>query len=64
MRRRLYVGVLVTLMFNRCRLGWAIAQGGSAQLGGIVQDFTKALIPGVTVTAKNSARASRRPNYQ
>ena len=59
MRRRLYVGVLVTLMFVGLA-GSAFAQGGSAQLGGIVQDSTKALIPGVTVTAKNSARASRR----
>jgi len=35
--------------------GNAFAQGGSAQLGGIAQDISKALIPGVTVTAKNVA---------
>jgi hypothetical protein len=33
--------------------GNALAQGGNAQLGGIVQDPTKALIPGVTITAVN-----------
>jgi hypothetical protein len=33
--------------------GNALAQGGNAQLGGIVQDPGKALIPGVTVTAIN-----------
>ena len=31
----------------------AFAQGGNAQLGGVVQDPSKALIPGVTITAKN-----------
>ena len=35
--------------------GNAFAQGGSAQLGGIAQDTSKALIPGVTITAKNAA---------
>ena len=29
------------------------AQGGNAQLGGVVQDPSKALIPGVMITAKN-----------
>ena len=53
MRRRLYVGVLVTLMFAGLA-GNAFAQTGSAQLGGIVADSTKALVPGVTVIAKNS----------
>ena len=45
MRRRLNVGVIVTLMFAGLA-GSAFAQGGSAQLGGIVQDASKALIPG------------------
>src|SRR4030095_15958776 len=31
----------------------AFAQGGNASLGGIVEDPSKALIPGVTITAKN-----------
>ena len=31
----------------------SLAQTGNAQLGGIVQDSTTALIPGVTVTATN-----------
>ncbi len=33
--------------------GNIFAQGGNAQLGGVVQDPTQALIPGVTITAKN-----------
>src|SRR5499426_240368 len=33
--------------------GSTYAQTGNAQLGGIVQDSTKALLPGVTVTATN-----------
>jgi len=35
---------------------WAVsgfAQTGNAQLGGIVQDVSKALIPGVSITATN-----------
>ena len=52
MRRRLNVGVIVTLMFAGLA-GSAFAQTGSAQLGGIVQDSSSALIPGSTVTAKN-----------
>jgi hypothetical protein len=31
----------------------ALAQGGNAQLGGIVEDESKAVIPGVTITARN-----------
>ena len=31
--------------------GSAFAQGGNAQLGGVVEDPSKALVPGVTVTA-------------
>jgi hypothetical protein len=52
MRRRLNVGVIVALMFAGLA-GSAFAQTGSAQLGGIVQDSSSALIPGSTVTAKN-----------
>ena len=42
----------------------AFSQGGNAELGGVVTDPSKALIPGVTVTAKNvdtgdSTRSSR-----
>ena len=31
----------------------AFSQGGNAELGGVVKDQSKALIPGVTITAKN-----------
>ncbi len=41
------LGLLLVLSGN------AFAQGGNAQLGGVVQDKSKALIPGVTITAKN-----------
>ncbi|HLQ77907.1 MAG TPA: carboxypeptidase-like regulatory domain-containing protein, partial [Terriglobia bacterium] len=33
--------------------GSAFAQGGNAQLGGVVDDPTRALIPGVTITTRN-----------
>ena len=36
-------------------LGSAFAQGGNASLGGAVEDQSKALIPGVTITAKSVA---------
>ena len=49
MRRNLFV----TALFFVLSVGNALAQGGNAQLGGIVQDPTKALTPGVTVTAIN-----------
>jgi hypothetical protein len=48
-RRNLVLLVLLLVSFA----GNALAQGGNAQLGGIVQDPGKALIPGVTVTAIN-----------
>jgi len=32
----------------------ALSQGGGAQLGGVVSDSTKALIPGVTITVTNT----------
>lgn len=35
--------------------GNAFAQGGNAQLGGLVEDPSKALVPGVTISAKNVA---------
>src|SRR5215831_8919234 len=31
----------------------AFAQSGNAQLGGLIEDSSKALIPGVTITATN-----------
>src|SRR6185295_16230196 len=34
--------------------GVAFSQGGSAQLGGIVSDPSKALLPGVTITVTNT----------
>src|SRR6185295_7714204 len=37
--------------------GTAFAQGGNAQLSGVVQDPSKALIPGVLITAKNVGTA-------
>ena len=46
--------VFVTLLLTGITAN-AFAQGGSAQLGGIVQDASRALIPGVTIVAKNSA---------
>ena len=48
-RRNLVLTALLLVLFA----GNALAQGGNAQLGGIVQDPGKALIPGVTVTAIN-----------
>ncbi len=50
----LIVGTVVSLLLVGLA-GSAFAQGGSAQVGGIVQDPTKALIPGVAVTVKNLA---------
>jgi len=48
-KRNLVLTALLLVLFA----GNALAQGGNAQLGGIVQDPGKALIPGVTVTAIN-----------
>jgi hypothetical protein len=42
-------GLLVALSAS------AFAQGGNASLGGVVEDQSKALIPGVTISAKNIA---------
>jgi len=49
MRVRLLLAAILCL----CFVVAAFPQGGNAQLGGIVSDPTKALIPGVTITAKN-----------
>jgi hypothetical protein len=51
LRKFLFLGLLATLALA----GNAFAQTGNASLGGIVQDPTQALIPGVTVTATNVA---------
>ncbi|HET9129302.1 MAG TPA: carboxypeptidase regulatory-like domain-containing protein, partial [Terriglobia bacterium] len=48
-KRNLVLAMLLVVLFA----GNALAQGGNAQLGGIVQDPGKALIPGVTVAAIN-----------
>jgi hypothetical protein len=53
MKRYLMSAALTMLLLELA--GNAFAQGGSAQLGGIAQDASKALIPGVTITAKNVA---------
>jgi len=53
MKRYWIVGIFVTLLVAGLA-GSVFAQGGSAQLGGTVQDPSKALIPGSTVTAKNN----------
>src|SRR5438552_1097706 len=49
MRRNLALTVLFLSLFSASLL----AQGGNAQLGGIVQDPSKALVPGVSITATN-----------
>src|SRR5216110_837973 len=54
MKRYVFV-VTVVMLLLAGSAGSAFAQGGSAQLGGIVQDPAKALIPGAAVTAKNVA---------
>ena len=41
------IGLLLALSLS------AFAQGGNAQLGGVVEDPSKALVPGVTITATN-----------
>src|SRR5262245_5680643 len=52
MKRSWIIGAFSTLLLIGIA-ATALAQGGSAQLGGIVQDPSKALIPGVTVTTRN-----------
>ena len=46
------LGMFLTLVGQGVAVG-ALAQGGNGQIGGIVQDSSKALVPGVTVTLKN-----------
>ena len=52
-RRRASVSILMLLVFVFAFSGAAFAQAGNASLGGVVQDSTNALIPGVSVKAKN-----------
>src|SRR5688572_1393007 len=52
-KRYSFVVVVSTFVFAALA-GSAFAQGGSAQLGGIVMDASKALIPGVRITAQNT----------
>ena len=52
MKRPFVIGAFVTLLVVGLTAS-AFAQGGNAQLGGIVQDVSRALIPGVTIVAKN-----------
>src|SRR6185503_7452658 len=54
MKRSLVIGGFVGVLLLAALAGSAIAQGGNAQLGGTVQDVSKALIPGASVTAKNT----------
>ena len=64
MKRSLMVVAVAMLLLESA--GNAFAQGGSAQLGGIAQDTSKALIPGASVTAKNSGdgRQNGDPGHQ
>jgi hypothetical protein len=50
MTRLLTASVLLCLLVSTA----SFAQTGNAQLGGIVQDPSKALVPGVTITAVNT----------
>jgi len=52
MKRVLFVAVFVCVILSAGNL---FAQAGNGQVGGVVQDSTKALIPGVTVTLTNKA---------
>ena len=52
MRSPFVIGSFLTLLLVGSA-GSVFAQGGNAQLGGFVQDSSKALIPGVTIAAKN-----------
>src|SRR5262249_48547427 len=49
--KKILVGVWLGILLLRAASGFA--QTGNAQLGGIVQDASKALIPGVSITATN-----------
>jgi len=46
-------GMATCLILLNVNLSVALAQSGNAQLGGLVEDPSKALIPGVTITATN-----------
>jgi hypothetical protein len=47
--------VLQAAFLSLSIVAMAFSQGGNASLGGVVEDPSKALIPGVTITAKNVA---------
>jgi hypothetical protein len=49
---RKYVGVAVLLCVIVSSNGFS--QGGNSQLGGVVTDQSKALLPGVTITVTNT----------
>src|SRR5438876_8054138 len=51
--RFLFIPMVMLLLLALASVDLAFAQATSASLGGVVQDQTKELIPGVTVTAKN-----------
>ncbi len=51
--RFFFISGAVLLLLGLASVDISFAQATSASLGGVVQDQTKALIPGVTVTAKN-----------
>src|SRR5262245_48205396 len=51
MRRLLLVGAALALVFS----GYGIAQSSFATISGTVYDCTVALVPGVTITATNTA---------
>src|SRR5262249_29539285 len=51
--KRVWIGAV--LLFTILFAGNLSAQAGNGQVGGNVQDATKALIPGVTVTLTNKA---------
>ena len=46
---------MIAVLLLAVLAGNGFAQGGNAQLGGVVDDPSKALVPGVTITAKNVA---------
>ena len=50
-KRYTVAGILAVLILSLA--GSAFGQTGNALLGGTVQDPSKALIPGVTISAKN-----------
>jgi len=53
MKRSTVALTLITSFLILLNARGVIAQSGNAQLGGLIQDSSKALIPGVTVTATN-----------